>query len=225
MYLSGFSLTDCSFWHKLIRLLPLFQDIQPAVGRCPVRAELSARRRTTSWAPGPWKRQSRFLPASGRAFCALHPNLQTAGESLWPGGPPSEEEIYSLSSWKCDGKSVRAEKWNGGERVFRVPLHGWCASWFEAHTCTFDFWVQDKNQNKLLHTGAQGQHSNHCLLWCPVRPTSRSPSLATFTVNAAKRCSKERPCWLTSWKWRRSLKLLRWVEKQPNLLKPWNFLA
>lgn len=146
MYLSGFSLTDCSFWHKLIRLLPLFQDIQPAVGRCPVRAELSARRRTTSWAPGPWKRQSRFLPASGRAFCALHPNLQTAGESLWPGGPPSEEEIYSLSSWKCDGKSVRAEKWNGGERVFRVPLHGWCASWFEAHTCTFDFWVQDKTK-------------------------------------------------------------------------------
>ena len=117
------------------QIFTLFQVIQPAVGRCPVRAESSTNWRTASWATTPREGQGSVLPASGYALCALHPNLPTAGEDLWPGGPPSEETSHSGDSGCCDREGVRAEEWNGGKRVFRVSLHGWCPSRLEAHTC------------------------------------------------------------------------------------------
>lgn len=125
-------------WPALTSSIPtLLQDIQPAVGRCPLRVEPSAHRGSARWGPSPRKGQGGVLPASGHALCALHPNLQTAGEGVWPGGPSSEETSYSGNSWWCDGEGVGAEKWNGGKRVFRVPLHGWCPSRLEADTSEF----------------------------------------------------------------------------------------
>ncbi len=54
---------------------------------------------------------------------------------------------------------------------------------------------------------------NRYCLYCHLRQTLRSPSLATSSVIAAKNSENERRCWQISWKWWRLLKAQKWVGK------------
>lgn len=204
----------------------LFQDIQWAVGRYPVRVEPSVNWGTACWASSPRKGQGGVLPACGHALCALHPDLQAAGGGVWPGGAPSEETSHSGDSWWCDGEGVRAEEWNGGKGVLRVPLHGWCRSRLEAYPCEFHFYneigllvLPEQNYIDLFTAGTGFIRDDPSImtqlnfLCCHLRQTLRSPSLASSSVIAVKKSKNERRCWQISWKWWRLLKAQKWVEK------------
>lgn len=75
-----------------------FQDLQPAMGRCPARPEPSPLQGAPCRLAATREGQSVVLPTRGDALRALRPDLEKAGGGVRPVGPPPEEDGHTSDS-------------------------------------------------------------------------------------------------------------------------------